>query len=120
MALRLEDKWVWDFWFAVEGDNYHIFYLQANRALENPDMRHWNVSIGHAVSRDLRQWRILPDALRPSDPTLKPEAFDTYTTWTGSVLQHNGLWYMFYTGSKRSENGLIQRIGLATSRDLIL
>jgi len=85
MALHLEDKWVWDFWFAVESEDYHIFYLQASRALENPDMRHWNVSIGHAVSRDLRQWRILPDALHPSDPAIEPEAFDNHTTWTGAV-----------------------------------
>lgn len=120
MALRLEDKWVWDFWFAVEGEDYHLFYLQASRALENSDMRHWNVSIGHAVSRDLRQWHILADALRPSDPTIRPEAFDTHTTWTGSIIRHDNLWYMFYTGGKRSENGLIQRVGLATSRDLMI
>jgi beta-fructofuranosidase len=120
MALCLEDKWVWDFWFAVEGRDYHIFYLQASRALANADMRHWNVSIGHAVSRDLHQWQILPDALHPSEPNIKPEAFDTHTTWTGSIIQHDSLWYMFYTGGKRSENGLIQRVGLATSRDLIV
>jgi len=119
MVLRLQDKWVWDFWFAHEGEDYHIFYLQASRALENTDMRHWNVSIGHAVSRDLRQWRILPDALRPSDPIIEPEAFDTHTTWTGSIIRHDSLWYMFYTGGKRSENGLIQRVGLATSYDLL-
>jgi beta-fructofuranosidase len=119
MALRLEDKWVWDFWFAVEREDYHIFYLQASRALANADLRHWNVSIGHAVSRDLRQWQILPDALHPSDPSVEPEAFDTHTTWTGSIIRHGSLWYMFYTGGKRSENGLIQRVGLATSYDLM-
>jgi beta-fructofuranosidase len=119
MTLCLEDKWIWDFWFAIEEGNYHIFYLQASRALANADMRHWNVSIGHAVSRDLRQWRILPDALHPSDLSIEPEPFDTYTTWTGSIIQHDNLWYMFYTGGKRSENGLIQRVGLATSRDLV-
>jgi beta-fructofuranosidase len=119
MALRLEDKWVWDFWFAQEGKDFHLFYLQANRALENADLRHWNVSIGHAVSHDLRQWNILPDALRPSDAAVEPEAFDTYTTWTGSIIQYNHVWYMFYTGGKRSEKGLVQRVGLATSSDLI-
>jgi beta-fructofuranosidase len=119
MTLRLEDKWIWDFWFAVEDGDYHIFYLQASRALVNADMRHWNVSIGHAVSRNLRQWRILPDALYPSDPRIEPEPFDTHTTWTGSIIRHDNLWYMFYTGGKRSENGLIQRVGLATSRDLM-
>jgi beta-fructofuranosidase len=119
MPLKLTDKWVWDFWLARDGSDYHMFYLQAPNTLGHENQRHWNVSIGHAVSHDLRRWQILPDALRPSDPSESPEAFDSYTTWTGSVMKHAGLWYMFYTGGKRSENGLIQRVGLATSSDLM-
>ena len=119
--LRLNDKWVWDFWFAQDGADTHIFYLQADRSLKDERLRHWNVSIGHAVSQDLRQWEVLPDALAPSpvDPNATVEPFDTYTTWTGSIIRHAGEWYMFYTGSRRSEKGLVQRIGLATSSDLI-
>jgi beta-fructofuranosidase len=115
--LQLLNEWLWDFWFAQDGKNTHVFYLKADRALKNPELRHWNVSIGHAVSQDLREWRVLPDALHPS--AADSGAFDNYTTWTGSVIQHNGLWYMFYTGSMREEKGLVQRIGLATSPDLI-
>jgi beta-fructofuranosidase len=117
MTLRLADKWIWDFWLAQDGLDYHVFYLQAPRSLGDPDLRHWNVSIGHAVSRDLRDWRVLPDALRPSPDS--SDAFDNYTTWTGSVIRHQDVWYLFYTGGKRSEEGLVQRIGLATSTDLI-
>jgi beta-fructofuranosidase len=73
------------------------------------------VSIGHAVSQDLRNWQVLPDALHPS---VKP-AWDDKSTWTGSIIKHNGLWYMFYTGTSRADQGNIQRIGLATSSDLI-
>ena len=119
MALHLADKWVWDFWFAQEGPDTHIFYLQADRALRDEHLRHWHVSVGHAVSQDLRVWEILPDALHPSSTVSKIEAFDSFTTWTGSIIPHQGQWYMFYTGSKHSEKGLIQRIGLATSDDLI-
>ena len=115
MGLRLEDKWLWDFWLAQEGPDYHLFYLQAPRSLPDPDLRHWHVSIGHAVSADLRNWEILPDALAPSDG----DAWDDYTTWTGSIIRHEGLWYMFYTGAARAEDGLVQRIGFATSADLI-
>ncbi len=117
MTLHLADKWVWDFWLAQDGLDYHIFYLQAPRSLGDPDLRHWNVSIGHAVSQDLRDWRVLPDALHPSPDS--GDAFDSYTTWTGSVIRHQGVWYLFYTGGKKSEEGLVQRIGLATSMDLI-
>ncbi len=117
MTLRLTDKWIWDFWLAQDGIDYHIFYLQAPRSLGDPDLRHWNVSIGHAVSQDLRDWQVLPDALRPSPDS--SDAFDNYTTWTGSIIQHRDVWYLFYTGGRRSEEGLVQRIGLATSTDLI-
>ncbi|MFP4345539.1 MAG: glycosyl hydrolase family 32 [Anaerolineales bacterium] len=117
MGLRLSDRWLWDFWLARTGPDYHLFFLQAPRALGDPERRHWHVSVGHAVSQDLRSWTLLPDALRPS-----PEgsaAFDSYTTWTGSVIRHAGLWYLFYTGGRRDEEGKIQRVGLATSTDLL-
>jgi len=115
MPLHLEDKWVWDFWFAQDGADTHIFYLQADRSLKDEHLRHWHVSIGHAASADLRRWTILPDALRPSGGG----AWDDSTTWTGSIIRYAGLWYLFYTGTSRAENGLVQRIGLATSNDLI-
>lgn len=115
MPLRFDDKWVWDFWFAQDGSDTHIFYLQADRALQDEHLRHWNVSIGHAVSRDLKTWQVLPDALRPS---VADDVWDNKTTWTGSVIRHDNRWYLFYTGSKREEDGLIQRIGVATSPDL--
>lgn len=115
MALRLPDRWLWDFWLARDGADYHIFYLQAPRALEIEELRHWNVSIGHAVSQDLRSWRALPGALHPGPAG----AWDDYTTWTGSVIRHDRLWYLFYTGTCHDEDGLVQRIGLATSSDLI-
>jgi beta-fructofuranosidase len=67
------------------------------------------------LSQDLRHWKILPDALAPSPA----ERWDDYTTWTGSIIRHDGLWYFFYTGGKRSEDALVQRIGLATSSDLV-
>ena len=34
------------------------------------------------------------------------------------VRGDDGLWHLFYTGSRKSEEGLYQRIGHATSRDL--
>ncbi|HZD58436.1 MAG TPA: hypothetical protein VE136_17010, partial [Anaerolineales bacterium] len=112
----LPDKWVWDFWLARQGQDYHIYYLQAPRSLGDPELRHWNVSIGHAVSQDLRNWQILPDALKPDTAS---GTWDNYTTWTGSVIQRDGLWHLLYTGTNREERGRIQRVGLATSEDLI-
>jgi len=113
--LKIEDKWIWDFWFAKRNDEHHIFYLQAPKSLLLEHKRHHNATIGHAVSADVINWKVLPDALKHG----KPGSWDDLATWTGSVIQHNSIWYMFYTGVNHTEKGLIQRIGLATSLDLI-
>jgi beta-fructofuranosidase len=116
VPLSLPDKWVWDFWFAQDGLDYHVFYLQAPKSLGDERLRHWHVSIGHAVSKDLTDWSVLPDAISPSQ---NKDTFDNYTTWTGSIIQHDGMWYMFYTGTRKQENGLVQRVGFANSENLI-
>ncbi len=113
--LALEDKWIWDFWFAKDGDLWHVFFLQADKALGDPELRHWNVSYGHATSADLKSWTYLGTCFTPSESP----AFDDKTTWTGSVLKgENGLWHLFYTGTSKAENGRRQRIGHAASTDL--
>jgi beta-fructofuranosidase len=115
-VLHLEDKWIWDFWFTQDEGITHIFYLQAPRSLGNPDLRHKNSTIGHAVSTDLVNWDIMPDALYPSEDE---NAWDSLATWTGSIIREGQIWYMFYTGISKKDKGLIQRIGLATSDDLL-
>ncbi|MFT4162149.1 hypothetical protein [Shinella sp.] len=115
MTISLPTKWVWDSWYVRDGDLWHVFFLQADKALKNPDLRHFNVSQGHAVSCDLKNWEHKGTAFAPSIEA----AWDDYTTWTGSVVRgDDGLWHLFYTGGSRSEDGLKQRIGHATSTDL--
>lgn len=116
MSLRLPGQWVWDSWFVFDGESHHVFYLQASRALGNPDRRHRNVSVGHAISKDLKNWTVLPDALAPSDSP----APDSWTTWTGSVVRNeDGNWWMFYTGTSREDSGERQTVCAATSSDLL-
>jgi beta-fructofuranosidase len=112
----LPDVWTWDSWFVDDGHRFHAFYLKASRALLDPHRRHERASVGHAVSPDLRTWTEVADAIVPSDGP----AFDDLAIWTGSVLQGpDGLWRMFYTGRTRGEPGMRQRIGVATSDDLL-
>ena len=115
MTLRLPDKWVWDFWLVRDGTDYHAFYLQAPRSLGDPELRHLNASVGHAASKDLRHWRVLPDALSAGPAG----AWDDRAIWTGCVVRARERWHMFYTGVSVEGDAVVQRVGSATSEDLI-
>jgi beta-fructofuranosidase len=77
-------------------------------------LRHLSASIGHAVSKDLQKWRVLPDALHPGPRG----AWDEDAVWTGSVVRGGETWHMFYTGVRTEEGSIVQRVGSATSTDL--
>ena len=117
MTLRLEDDWVWDSWpFDDDQGLHHLFFLKAPRSLGDPELRHVNASVGHAVSTDYRAWEILPDVLGPASGP----AWDDGAIWTGSVVQGpSGTFHFFYTACSRADNFLVQRIGRADSTDLI-
>lgn len=113
--LTLPEFWVWDCWTVTDDGLHHLFFLKAPRSLGDPDRRHFQPSVGHAVSDNYRTWRLLPDALAPSPGP----AWDDYTTWTGSVVSGpDGAWHLFYTGTSRRDRGLVQRVGHAVSDDL--
>ncbi|MGN6250779.1 MAG: hypothetical protein ACTHNS_03075 [Marmoricola sp.] len=115
--LDLPEDWVWDFWCCRDDDGrHHAFFLKAPRSLGDPDLRHWHATAGHAVSDDLVTWTRLPDAL---DPQPVP-AFDDAAIWTGCVVRApEGDWRMFTTGLSADGDMRVQRIGVATSADLV-
>ena len=111
MSLTMNDHWMWDHWICDDGKQYHLFFLRASRALQDPERRHWNASMGHAVSTDARSWALMPDALVHSDGP----AFDDQAIWTGStVVKPDGSLRVFYTGISRAEGGMVQRVGLGS------
>jgi beta-fructofuranosidase len=113
--LRLDDYWIWDSWIADAGEEYHLFFLQAPRALVDPSRRHTAATIGHATSKDLVTWTYHGLALGPAET-----GWDDLAVWTGSVARgDDGLWRLFYSALSTAGHGIFdQRIGVAESDDL--
>ena len=114
--LRLPDDWVWDSWIAQDGETYHLFYLKAPRALEDPTLRHARATIGHATSTDLVGWTDRGTTLAPS-----ADGWDDLALWTGSTVRaDDGSWRMFYTALNTARGHVLrdQRIGVVDSGDL--
>ena len=112
--LRLEAYYIWDSWIADDGELYHLFFLQAPRALGNPSHRHVNAVVGHATSADLVDWDYLGVCFGPAET-----GWDDLAIWTGSVVREGDRWRMFYTAVNSGGHGVYdQRVGSAVSDDL--
>lgn len=118
MALKPDDRWIWDFWHIQHKNTHHLYYLQAPKSLGDPELRHRNATIGHATSTDLTTWTEHGTVLAPGGPV----SIDATATWTGSIVRaDDGTWRMFYTGSTfpfpdTATN--IEVIAMAVSTDL--
>lgn len=42
MVFALKDQWLWDSWYAKNGDVWHGYFLQADKSIGNPEDRHLN------------------------------------------------------------------------------
>lgn len=115
MLVSRED-WIWDSWVADDGERFHVFFLQAPRALRDPALRHEAARIGHATSTDLANWDYHGVALGPAT-----SGWDDLAVWTGSVARgDDGLWRMYYTALSSRGHGIRdQRLGMAVSDDLM-
>jgi sucrose-6-phosphate hydrolase SacC (GH32 family) len=86
---------------------YHIFYLRGSIG---------KVPWEHIVSKDLIHWKELPTALRPDGD---PNGPDGENMFTGSVIEKDGTFHIFFTGwNQRNPKGR-EFILHATSHDLI-
>lgn len=72
--------------------------------------------VGHLTSTDGLRWVEQPFALH----TGNPGEFDDDQIWTMGVFRHDDRFFMLYTGLSMRERGKVQRIGLATSEDLMV
>lgn len=129
MPFQPEEKYVWDLWFAHDGKEQHLFYLQADREACDFDhhKRHNLSSVGHALIKDGQ----ICDASKGSvfSASTTDDTWDNFSIWTGSIIKDpdSRKFLMFYTARKRediaietpSEFQRPQNIGLAVSDDLV-
>ena len=91
---------------------WHLFFSQ-------PPVGAWEyverarVSTAYLRSDDLVNWEVMPDAFGPGEHG----ECDGDGIWTGSVIEHDGVFHFFYTGYNR-RSASPQTICKATSTDL--
>lgn len=102
-------EYVTDFCITRHQGIFHLFHIRGERWTWPLGYR--EIDLGHAVSTDLRLWT--PQA--PVIPVGPSGAWDELGVWAPDVVERDGVYYLFYTGSDAAYN---QRIGVATSTDL--
>lgn len=104
-VYRQEGYDIGDAWYYAEGDTVHLFCLLGTGGRGD---------IAHLVSRDLRNWENAGFALRRG----AAGSWDDLRLATGSVIRHQGTYWMAYTGHHSGDDPMVQRVGMASSADL--
>lgn len=102
-------EYVTDFCLVKRADRFHLFHIRGERWTWPVGYR--ELDLGHATSTDLHTWT-------PHDPVLPAGpagAWDESGNWAPDIIEVDGVYYCYYTGSDSNNN---QAIGLATSSDL--
>ncbi|CAN5551253.1 hypothetical protein BH10CHL1_BH10CHL1_23210 [soil metagenome] len=102
-------EYVTDFCLVQRDNLYHLFHIRGERWTWPVGYR--ELDLGHATSTDLRDWT--PHA--PVLPAGPRGAWDESGNWAPDIIEVDGVYYCYYTGSDKHNN---QAIGLATSTDL--
>ena len=87
---------------------HHLFYIRGIAATNWPEYPLFN--FGHAVSSDLKNWEFRQPVLQ-----CPQTGWDQYQVWAPHIIEHEGTYFMLYTGVNRNVS---QAICLATSSDL--
>jgi beta-fructofuranosidase len=116
MFIPPETLFTWDFWTITDKSGlHHAFFLQAPRNRHNPESRHNMAEVGHAVSRDLKNWEYCGTVIKRG----APGAWNDIAIWTGSVFETRlGEYAMLLTGRTSKDGADEQRLGLFFSHDL--
>lgn len=118
--MQHPSRHVWDFWyyFDDEAKIFHIFYLNADRALVSSGQHHFFSCVGHATTADFNR---IDWGDEDSFSILNPPTGHWANTsiWSGDVIRVSNGYLMFYTSRDRSkDDGMTQTIGVAYSSNL--
>ncbi len=101
-------------WTPAGSWTFHLFYIRHNQRITT-ELTEKN--IGHKVSNDLIGWD-WPRSQAQDTMAIRTRGgrFDSLHVWAPTVVLKGLTYYMLYTGVDKNHN---QRIGLATSTDLV-
>ncbi len=111
-TLQHPHRHVWDFWyhFAPDTGIFHLFYLNADRALVATDKHHMSSQVGYATTKDFLTIDWISDRVLGADP----HGWDDTSIWSGDIIEIQGGFLMFYTSrNQATHDGMTQNIGVA-------
>ncbi|TVQ06882.1 MAG: beta-fructosidase [Leptolyngbya sp. DLM2.Bin27] len=119
-SIQHPSRHVWDFWYYFDRPTglFHLFYLNADRALVAAGQHHYAACVGHATTAD---FGTIDWGDNTSYDVLKPPAHHWANTciWSGDIISVANGWLMFYTSRDRNQDdGLTQAIGVAYTSNL--
>lgn len=104
----------------------HLFYIRHNYWYYQGPSSNWmpdldEKNIGHIWTTDFNSWYGPAGLNKPDTVALavRTGKFDDLHVWAPSIIQQGPIFRMFYTGVKDEPAGDHQRIGIATSTDLV-
>ncbi|WP_168929800.1 hypothetical protein [Nocardioides sp. GY 10127] len=103
-----------DLWSGGELRRVGGWYLATFHAYPGAGYEAGPGSIGFLRSRDLHTWERVGGVLRPEDGA-EWERGGLYKSW---LLEHDGLFHLFYNAKQRDEWPWVEQTGLAVSHDL--
>ncbi|MEN6357584.1 MAG: hypothetical protein ABFD83_10940 [Armatimonadota bacterium] len=91
-------------------------FLGTYHAYPNPGMEEGSASIGLCWSDDLRNWQLDDPFLHCDDPDAGD--WERGGLYKSCILEHDGVYYMFYNAKQRIQHPWNEQTGLVTSPDL--
>jgi sucrose-6-phosphate hydrolase SacC (GH32 family) len=111
-TLQHPTRHVWDYWYYFDPETsiFHLFYLNADRALVDNDQHHFGSQVGYATTTDFLTIDWISDRVLGADP----HGWDDTSIWSGDVIKVQGGFLMFYTSrNQATDDGMTQNIGVA-------